>query len=60
MKSVAKRIEEPKAERPARSERRLKTARVGGGGEFDRRGLALAMVDALDDILRHEQSHRAA
>jgi hypothetical protein len=58
MKNAAKNTAET-PERSARSERRLKAARPVTG-EYDRRGLALAMVDALGDILRHERAHKAA
>jgi hypothetical protein len=62
MKNAAKKVEAtpvPNATSGQRSERRVKTAREITG-DIDRRGLALAMVDALQDILRHEQSGRAA
>jgi hypothetical protein len=62
MKNAAKKEHETQADRPLRSERRLKASQAHDAiaGEYDRRGLALAMVDALNDILRHEHAGRAA
>lgn len=58
MKNAAKKVEEKSSERGLRSERRVKTAPVTG--DVDRRGLALAMADALHDILEYESRNRAA
>lgn len=53
MTKAAKKVEKRESEqRGLRSERRLKAAPVTG--DVDRRGLALAMADALHDILEHE------